>query len=179
MGENDAILRLAEEAVGIGAWDLDLTTGLLHGTAQFFRIMGLAATGDPVPIETTRCLRHPADRDRVLRDFNAALARGDDHFETEYRIIRPDGQLRWIFGRSRIVRDADGRPLRHCGVDVDITGRKLGEAALRDSEERFRRVFEQSPLGKAMADLDFRFRAVNPALCAMLGYAESELIGRS
>ena len=55
----------------MGAWDIDLTTGLLRGTARFFRIMGLAPTTEPVPIETTRCLRHPDDRDRVLHDFNA------------------------------------------------------------------------------------------------------------
>src|SRR5262249_50201372 len=146
--------------------------------AQFFRNMGLVATTEPVPIETTRRLRHPADHDRVLRDFDAALASGADHFETEYRIVQPGGELRWIFGRGRIVRDPEGRALRHCGVDVDITSRKLSEAALRDREERFRRVFEQSPLGKAMAGLDFCFRAVNPALCSMLGYTEDELVGR-
>ena len=163
----------------MGAWDLDLTTGLLRGTVQFFRIMGLEPTTEPVPIETTRRLRHPDDGERVLKGFNDSLARGADYIEAEYRIIRPDGELRWIFGRGHVIRDATGMPLRHCGIDIDITGRKQAEAALRDSEERFRRVFEQSPLGKAMAGLDFRFRAVNPALCKMLDYTADELIGRS
>jgi PAS domain S-box-containing protein len=177
--ESDEILALAEASAGMGAWDLDLTTGLLRGTVQFFRIMGLEPTTEPVPIETTRRLRHPDDGERVLKGFNDSLARGADYIEAEYRIIRPDGELRWIFGRGHVIRDATGMPLRHCGIDIDITGRKQAEAALRDSEERFRRVFEQSPLGKAMAGLDFRFRAVNPALCKMLDYTADELIGRS
>src|SRR5262249_20425505 len=96
----------------------------------------------------------------------------------EYRIVRPDGELRWIFSRGQVSRDEAGVAQRYSGVDVDITDRKRAETALRDSEERFRRVFEQSPLGKVMAGLDFRFRAVNPALCTMLDYPENELIGR-
>ncbi|HEY2616805.1 MAG TPA: PAS domain S-box protein [Acetobacteraceae bacterium] len=177
--DSDELLALAEASAGIGVWDLDLATGLLRGTAQFFRIMGLQPTTEPIPIATTRRLRHTDDGERVLRGFNDAVATGADYYETEYRIIRPDGELRWVLGRGRVIRDACGTPARYSGVDVDITSRKLAEAALRDSEERFRRVFEQSPLGKAMAGPDFRFRAVNPALCAMLGYREDELVGRS
>src|SRR5262249_44194887 len=104
---------------------------------------------------------------------------GKDGYQVEYRIIRPDGEVRWILGRGRFVRDASGAVVRSSGVDIDISKRKRTEAALRESEERFRWVFEQSPLGKAMAGLDLRFRSVNPALCAMLGYTEEELVGRS
>jgi PAS domain S-box-containing protein len=175
----DELLTLAEEAAGIGVWDVDLATGMVRGTPQFFRIMGLEPTPEQVPIDIIRRLRHPADQQRVLRGFRDTLESGGANYEAEYRIIRPDGELRWILGRGRIVRDAAGVPRRYGGVDVDITARKHTEAALRDSEERFRRVFEQSPLGKAIAGFDFRFRAANPALCEMLGCTESELIGRS
>ncbi len=178
-GDREELLTLAEEAAGIGVWDIDLATGNLRGTVQFFRIMGLPPTSDPVPIETTRRLRHPEDRERVQHAFNDALATGADKYLVEYRIIRPDGELRWIAGRGRMFRDVTGLPVHCGGVDIDITERKRGEAALHDSEQRFRQVFEQSPLGKAMAGLDLRFREVNPALCRMLGYTEVELVGRS
>src|SRR3954469_3004111 len=92
--ERDEILTLAEASAGIGVWDVDLATGLLRGTAQFYRSMGLEPTSEAVPIETTRRLRHPADHDRVLQGFDAALVSGEDYYESEYRIIRPDGELR-------------------------------------------------------------------------------------
>lgn len=177
--DRDQILTLAEESAGIGVWEIDLATGMLRGTAQFFRTLGLEPTTELVPLEVTRQLRYPGDQDRLFAGFSQAIADGSDYFEAEYRIIRPDGEVRWIFGRGRVIRDAVGKPVRYGGVDVDITNHKLTEAALRESEERFRRLFEQSPLGKAMAGLDFRFRAVNPALCEMLGYTPEELIGRS
>jgi two-component sensor histidine kinase len=60
----------------------------------------------------------------VLRGFEDALQSGNDHYEMEYRIFRPEGGLRWIFGRGRVVRDARGAPVRYSGVDIDITERK-------------------------------------------------------
>ena len=116
-----AALALAERSAGIGVWSIDLATGQVRATAQFFRIMGLEPTREPVPIETIRALRHPDDRERVLAGFRDALGGGTDAYEIEYRILRPDGELRWIFGRGRIVRDAAGTPRRYSGVDLDIT----------------------------------------------------------
>ncbi|HSC98579.1 MAG TPA: ATP-binding protein [Casimicrobiaceae bacterium] len=123
-------LTLAEQSAGIGVWSIDLKTGLVRGTAQFFRIMGLEPTGDQVPLEALRALRHPQDRARVLAGFRNALEGGSDSYEMEYRVIHPDGRVRWIFGRGRVVRDADGTPIRYSGVDLDITDRKAAEAEL-------------------------------------------------
>ena len=90
-------------------------------------------------------------------------------FETFSPVVR-----RWLWVRVD--------PIRFGVTGVywrDITPHKRAEEALRESQARFRRVFEQSPLGKATAGADFRFREVNPALSAMLGYQADELIGIS
>jgi PAS domain S-box-containing protein len=133
-------LALAEESAGIGVWSIDLTTRRVRGTAQFFRIMGLPPTADSVPVEVVRALRHPDDRERVVQGFQQALEGGNDSYEIEYRIVRPDGTIRWIFGRGRVIRAPDGTPLRYRGVDLDITDRKRTEAALAAATEEVARM---------------------------------------
>jgi PAS domain S-box-containing protein len=83
---------------------------------------------------------HPDDRDLVL----ASLEQQRQGYPTqkEYRIIREDGSLRWIFARTFPIVDATGQVLRHIGLSEDITARKHTEKALRDSEERFREIAE-------------------------------------
>lgn len=129
--ERDEILSLAEASAGIGVWDADLATETLRGTPEFFRLHGLEPVEEPVSFEVTRTLRHPEDRDRVRTGFKETIAGGGDSYETEYRIIRPDGSLRWIFGRGRVFRDTSGAPVRYSGVDIDITERKRQEDLLR------------------------------------------------
>jgi PAS domain S-box-containing protein len=126
--ERDEILSLAERSAGIGVWDVDLATGTVRGTPQFFQLFGLTPSNEPVPIETLRAVRHPDDQDRVIQGFREAVESGTDHYEMEYRILRPNGELRWIFGRGRVVRDPSGRPIRYSGIDIDITERKRMEA---------------------------------------------------
>jgi PAS domain S-box-containing protein len=141
--ERDEILTMAEHAAGIGVWDIDLENQTVRGTPQFWRVMGLPPTDQALPIETTRRLRLPGDRERVVEGFRNVLGNHAETFEMEYRIRRPsDGEIRWIFGRGRLIRDAQGRAVRYSGIDIDVTERKAGEAALaelnRELERRMR-----------------------------------------
>jgi PAS domain S-box-containing protein len=178
--EGNEFLDLAEASAGIGVWDVDLATGLVRGRPQFFRVMGLEPRAEPVSIEVFRALRHPDDRAAVLDGFQKALRRHTDYFESEYRIIRPDGQLRWILGRGRVVRDAQGEPVRYSGVDIDITERKRIEIALQDAEERFLRIFQLAPVAMSISTLrEGRYIEVNAALLAHTGYSRAEIVGRT
>jgi PAS domain S-box-containing protein len=173
--ERSELINLAEQTAEIGVWDIDLETGTVRGTPQFFRIMGLEPTNQPVSIEVTRKLRHPSDRDRVIDGFHAAVKDGRDSYETEYRIIRPsDGQARWIFGRGRVIRDRDGNVIRYAGVDIDITERKQAEeAALRLAS-----IVESSDDAILSTDLDGIIDSWNDSATRLYGYAAHEIIGK-
>ena len=176
--ERDELFSLAENSAGIGVWDMDMGTRLVQATPQFFRILGLPPSNEPVPIEGIRSVRHPDDREHVVNNFKLALESGDDQYEAEYRIIRPDdGQVRWIFGRGRIFRDISGKPVRYAGVDIDITDRKRTEEALRESEERYRTLIENANDLVFTLDLDFRITSANPAVKPLLGYDPEEMTG--
>ena len=140
-------LSLAEQSAGIGVWSIDLATGsgprdravLPHDGARADRPTACRSTA-------IRALRHPDDRIEWWTASSTRSSGGIDSYEIEYRIIRPDGQVRWIFGRGRVVRGPDGKPQRYSGVDLDITDRKTAEAALAAAKvelEQMNQVLEQ------------------------------------
>ena len=120
---------------------------------------------------------HPEDRHRVRQAAETMQITGD--YDEEYRIVRPDGSVRWIRDRAFPVRDDDRGTVRVAGIAEDITEHKRAESALRESERRFRAMIEQSISGTCMIDADYRFLYVNPHLVAILGYeSPASFVGR-
>lgn len=121
---------------------------------------------------------HPDDLGRVgteVAGFSEDTNRGGFTHEP-YRIVTREGQVKWVDDVTEIRRDAAGNITHYQGLLQDITERKLAEAALRDSETRYRALFQTSADGILIADVESRgFMYANPAVCAMLGYTAEEL----
>src|SRR5579871_704337 len=100
-------------------------------------------------------------------------------FQAEGRYRFHDGSFRWFEYTYNPVTDEKGEVTGVCLTSLDIDGRKKAEEALKDSEEKFRKVFESAPMGMTLVDKEFRFLHVNRAFGEMLGYGPGELVGRA
>lgn len=118
---------------------------------------------------------HPDDRDAAAAANERLLVEG--LFVNEYRFARKDGRYLWIHDDQRVIRDMAGAPLEVIGAWTDITERKRAEAVLRESEQRYRELFETNPQPMWVYDLDtLRFLAVNDAAVAGYGYRRDEFL---
>jgi PAS domain-containing protein len=137
-------LSLAEQAAGIGVWSIDLDHRMVRATPQFFRTMGSSR-------RRTECRSPPFGRFVIRRSrpvvdgFRHALDGGIDSYEMEYRIIRPDGQVRWIFGAGRVVRGpTGGRALQAASISTSPSARPPKPRSRRKVElERMNQVLEE------------------------------------
>jgi two-component system sensor histidine kinase UhpB len=117
---------------------------------------------------------HPDDRERLAED-ERLQAVGGRHDHT-YRIVRPDGSLRWIRGRTFPVRDESGKLIRVAGIAEDITERKEAEERLRRSEEKFKVLFGIAPVGISVLDGQHNVVDANPALEQIARLSKEELL---
>jgi PAS domain S-box-containing protein len=123
---------------------------------------------------------HPEDIDKVLQHYKLTVTSG--FFSEEYRIIRPDGTIRWIWGRCFPLKNANGKIEQMAAIAEDISDRKIAEIALKESEQRLRAsesllsaMFERSVVGMAITDAEGKFIRTNPFYQQMVGYSENEL----
>ena len=123
--ESEERMRVAAEAINLGIWEWDLTKDEIWATNARRALVGWPASGKIALTDFVRRL-HPEDRDRVQQIIDDAIHSGED-FDSEYRLILPDGVVRWMSTRGSVQFDSAGKPARLLGISMDITARKQAE----------------------------------------------------
>lgn len=165
--QSEADLRLALDAARLGEWSWDLVTGRITWSPLLKALYGLPPDAE-ITYERYLAFIHPDDRARTDFDVKRAVETRSD-YESEKRVIWPDGSVHWNVARGRVVCDDSGRPLRITGVTIDITERKRAEEALRDSEELHRFLAENSNDIITLLNQNGRHVYVSPSWERLLG----------
>ncbi len=172
---NEDRLSRAQVISHVGDWEWDLATNAVHWSDELYRIYGFEPRSVAPDYGLVLAQMHPESKDVFLKAIDAAL-KEDRHFEMDYRFFRKDGSAAMLHTIGQIIRDASGAPVRMLGIVQDITERTDAERMLRESEDRFRSIFEQATDGIMIADpAQKRNIEANQAICAMLGYTRDEL----
>jgi PAS domain S-box-containing protein len=163
-------VALAAEAAHLGVWELNIATNRIWISDKVRELFQFPQQDEISYVEFVQRV-HPADR--AARDqITQTAIRSQSSYETEYRIVLPDGRIRWIGGRGRCLSEGDGKSTRLLGVSMDITKRK-------QAEELFELATEASPSGTVLVDHQGRIILVNAHIEELFGYARDELIGKA
>lgn len=146
-------LASAQERALIGSWELDLKTNTRSASAEWFQIIGRdPALGVPSLNEFLACV-HPDDLEVLLASRAKTLV-DYQNSQLDFRMITPEGGLRWIELRTEMILDSQGEPLRTFGTLQDITARKQIETALQKSEAQLAAAQARAKMGSWRRDLD-------------------------
>jgi PAS domain S-box-containing protein len=176
--ESRDMLEAAQATAHLGSWTAGLGPGSeLRWSRECYRILGVPEA-TPMTAGAFLAYVHPGDRERVRRASLAATEHGAP-YDLEHRVLRPDGRLRWIHEIAVLERDAVGRPTRMTGTVQDITDRHLAGEALRASEERYRRIVENTSEGVWTYDAAGVTTFINARMAEMLGCTVAAAVGQS
>jgi PAS domain S-box-containing protein len=179
MWEGEERSRLAQEAGRVGIFDWNAITSRSVWTPEQEAIYELAP-GEFVGTHDDWANRlHRDDRTRVLAELDRVVFDRCESMKMEYRIVRPDGEIRWVDNRGRLRFTADGQFERLIGTTIDITEQKRAESAMRESEERYRRLMDVLP-GAVFVHAGGEIVFCNPAFVRLMrAGSASELLGKS
>ena len=176
--QTNSLMRAAEKLAHMGYVSYDLVSGEMTWSDEVWRIFEADPAQDVAGVALMTARRHPDDRDRVLTDFEAAVAGGAQIYETSYRLITPGGALRHVMTRGHIER-LDGRAIRVFGVVMDVTDLRVAEQTARESEQRYRLMAENATDVIITCALDGAITFASPALKTVTGFEPEDLIGKT
>jgi len=167
---SQALLEVAVQAAGIGTFDLDVATGRLVWDDVMHALFGLSREEFDEDLGAAMARIHPDDQQQVVDDMAAALSTGV--FSSSYRVLLPDGGLRWLEGRGRTLGDAGGHPVRLVGAVHDVT-------AQRRVSERIAAALESLAVGYLVLDGEWRLVYANAEAERITGTPRAQLLGRT
>lgn len=166
--QNEERLRFALQAGHLGSWELDLAAMELHAS-ELCKLNFGQPPDRPFTYEALRAAIHPDDRQRMADAVSETLATGKD-YDIEYRVVWPDGSVRWMNVRGQVQRNGEGAPVSMAGVSIDVTDRKTAEEALRKSESQFRTLIEQAPVATCLfVGRELRIEIANELMIQYMG----------
>jgi PAS domain S-box-containing protein len=172
-------LELATRAGGVGIWDYDVTSNTLAWDEQMYHLYGITAETFGGAYESWRSGLYPEDTHRGDDEIQMAL-RGEKEFDTEFRVLWPDGDIHYIRALAVVERDSIGTPIRMVGTNWDVTEQRLAEEQLKIDEQKFKMLFKLNPSACGLSDVNTgEYIELNDSFFTLLGYKKDEVIGRN
>lgn len=168
-------LRAAQALAHVGSRELDLTTGTVDWSPECWRILGREPRADWGMSDIVEVV-HTDDRAAVTAALDL-LRRGTAPEVQEFRVLRPDGELRWLREAFAVHHDDTGRAVSALGTMLDISDIRRAEDRRRTAEATLAEGFDRSRIGMMVSDPDGRSRMVNAAYLRIAGRAEAEVLG--
>jgi PAS domain S-box-containing protein len=137
-------LEMAQTGAVMGIWERDVQSGQSRFNDEWLSMFGFPAGGGPVSQEDCFARIHPEDRRRIEMETEVAIA-WESRFDSEFRVVWPDGSLHWISGKGQLLRDAAGTPVTFLGIGIDTTVRRQSEAAIAEAATFLQVVIDSSP----------------------------------
>jgi two-component system cell cycle sensor histidine kinase/response regulator CckA len=174
----DGRYETACRAAHLGVWEWRVADDQLVWDSRMYELYGAEQRGGGNAFDAWLSGLHPEDRARACAEVRAALASGLA-YESEFRVIRPDGTVRELRTHGALQKDEHGKPLRLIGVSFDVTEQKQVGAALQTAKEYAENLIETANTMVVVLDAEGRVRGFNEAAERITGYARAEIEGRS
>ncbi len=172
--ESESRLRFALEATSDGVFDYHIPSGLIYTSPGWITRLGYTASSEQEHIDFWKPLIHPDDYKKAKMMFLEHVSKKKPAFHCEMRLKTQDGRWRWTRTRGRIMEWDGDKPVRLVGSHMDIEEYKWTENALRESEEKYRGLFEHISGGIFQSTPDGHFLNANPAMARILGFNSIE-----
>lgn len=176
--ESEERWQLALKGTRDGIWDWNMQTNCVFFSDRWKEMRGFASNEIGNSLEEWSTGIHPKDLEKVMEALDDHLTKKTPFFSAEYRVRRKDGTYIWVLDRGQALWDEAGKPVRMAGSESDISDRKQAEEALKESEQRYRILLTNVPVGIFQTDAQGNCLYVNHYWMEITGLSMAEALGQ-